>query len=112
MNDPKTKNLLVALAAAVAFAVPGAVFADETPAIAGKSAKVTLADLDINNQAGAEALYARMKRATKEVCGVDNARKVRFTSARSDAWLCYRNTLSAAVRELNNDLITSIHEGK
>ena len=105
-----TKSVL-ALVAAVAIGASGAVMADEADELKGRSEKIAFEDLNVEKESGAHALYRRLQHASKRVCGVEMAKKTRSAGARSDAYRCFRKELTAAVRKVDNELVTRIHEG-
>ena len=70
---------------------------------------VSFADLNIANETGAKLLYARLERASQEVCGVGSHNSVRSLTETKNVRACYEKALSAAVEKLDSELLTSIH---
>ena len=89
--------------------LPGIVFADTE--FKGRTEKVNYSDLNIDKKEGAEALYRRLKQASKRVCGLDSIRVTGGVREISQSRACYRKTLDEAVAEVENEELNSIHEG-
>lgn len=111
MTIRKTGVAILAVLATFAIAFSNAVVAEEGDELRGKAVKVTFEDLNLEKESGAHALYRRLQHATKAACGVDASRKARGAGATSEAFRCYRTTLTASVKKVNNELLTRIHEG-
>jgi UrcA family protein len=94
------KSALIALVAA-AF-VPTATA--ERPAT--QSIKVSYADLDLSREAGAHALLARMKMATRQICGPRPSAKQIGPTVRYET--CSRDAMSGAVASLDQPLVTTL----
>lgn len=107
----KKSNLVNGLAAIVAMGLIGvaANAADEESGLKGRSVKVSFEDLNLEKEQGARVLYRHLRHASKKVCGVGtrNAISVRISL---DALRCYRSTLTAEVKKIDNRLLTKIHE--
>ena len=102
------KTMGVATLAGV-LCLPGVVLADTE--FKGRSEKVEFSDLNIDKKEGAEALYRRLKQASKRVCGLDSIRVAGGVREVSRSRACYRKTLDQAVAELGSEELRSIHEG-
>ena len=89
--------------------LPGAVLADTE--FKGRSEKVNYSDLNIDKKEGVEALYRRLKQASKRVCGLDSLRVSGGVREISRSRACYRETLDEAVAEIESEELSSIHEG-
>ncbi len=74
------------------------------------SVKVSYDDLNINSEAGARVLYARLQSASERVCGVGSILEKGSLSATHGAKTCYLETLDEAVVEIDSDALTSIHK--
>ncbi len=111
MKQSNTFNTFTATLVFVVLGAPALALANTSSGIKESTATVTYADLNLGNQAGAQVLYSRLKRASREVCGVisfQNAGSVsRFRKVRQ----CYRETLTKSVDKIDNDLLTRIHAG-
>ena len=75
------------------------------------SVKVSYADLDIHSSAGAKVLYARLKRASEQVCGSTSYVTTRSLTETSKAKACVREALEASVEKIDSDALEEIHAG-
>lgn len=71
---------------------------------------VSYADLNLKNEAGARVLYSRLRRASRQACGVESYKNAGSISIKADMQRCYRNTLTASVRKIDRDELTKLHE--
>lgn len=71
--------------------------------------KVSYADLNIENKAGAKILYARLQRASQEVCGIGSHDLVRSLTESRKARACYDEALTAAVKKIDSAALKEIH---
>jgi UrcA family protein len=70
------------------------------------SKKVTFSDLNLDTQAGANALYARLRRAAEEVCEPFDSQEL----GRHRVWrMCVDNALASAVTHINKPKVTALH---
>jgi UrcA family protein len=99
MNRP----LLLAAALACALAAPA--FAGEA-----RSIPVQRADLNLQSEAGAEVMLARLERAAERVCGVANGRIDLATHNLGRA--CVEETIANAVDSLDAPLVTALYEDR
>jgi UrcA family protein len=76
------------------------------PAAEAPSVTVRYTDLDLNTPAGVEALYARLRTASRSVCKVGEARALIDAMA---AKSCYRQVLGAAVDDAKLPTLTALH---
>jgi len=67
---------------------------------------VRYADLNLNTPAGVEMLYARLRAASRSVCGVVDAHGLNDAQA---AKSCYREVLEAAVENAHLPTLTALH---
>jgi UrcA family protein len=74
------------------------------------SVKVSYADLNIDNEAGAKVLYWRLQSAAEQVCESGSHLKLGSLAASARAKECYLETLDKAVAEIDHDNLTRIHE--
>ena len=70
---------------------------------------VSYADLDIQNDAGARVLYARLRQASEKVCSVESYREAGSLSRVAKAQQCYAETLEEAVSRIDSDALKKIH---
>ena len=75
------------------------------------SVKVSYADLNIHSEAGAKALYARLKSASERVCDVGSFWEHGSITKFRDAKMCYVEVLSQAVENIDSDALSKIHSG-
>mgnify|MGYP001813056303 CR=1 FL=1 len=75
------------------------------------SVRVSFADLNIHSQAGAKVLYARLKRASEEVCGLDFYTINRSLTQKRIARACYLAALEASVEKVDSDALSEMHDG-
>ena len=65
--------------------------------------KVSYGDLNLATEAGAKALYGRLRHAASRVCTIQG-------SVLMDGWrLCYEKALNSAVASVNEPLIAALH---
>ncbi len=102
------KNLLAVFIVVVLGALPIA-SADASSGLKGVSVKVSYADLKLETKEGANALYWRLKQASKQACDVRGLKVAGSLKRIREARHCYRETLSAAVEKIDNELVTQIH---
>ncbi len=110
MKHTKFAKSVLAIIATVAIDTSGAVLADETDELKGKSVKVSYEDLNVEKESGAHALYRRLQHASKTACGVEPSKRSKTAYATSESYRCYREALAASVRKVNKELVTRIHE--
>jgi UrcA family protein len=109
MKETKMFKGLLATIVIVALGAPAYVTAADKSDLKGFTVKVSYADLNLEKYEGAKALYRRLQQASKQACGVRSFREEGSLRATSEGEKCYRNTLSEAVAEIDNDLVTQIH---
>ena len=109
MKESKLFKSLLAVFIVVVLGAPQIASADARSGLKGVSVKVSYGDLKMEMKEGANALYWRLKQASKQVCDVRGL-KVEGTLKRiRETRQCYRETLSAAVEKIDNELVTQIH---
>ena len=109
MKQSKLAKTMGVATLARVLCLPGVVLADTE--FKGRSEKVEFSDLNIDKKEGAEALYRRLKQASKRVCGLDSIRVAGGVREVSRSRACYRKTLDQAVAELGSEELRSVHEG-
>jgi UrcA family protein len=75
------------------------------------SVKVRYADLNLSTIEGATRLYGRLKRAAREVCGLDYVQPEEQMYSRNGK-ICYDATIAAAVAKVNSPMLSSVHSSK
>lgn len=110
MKESKFAKGVIASVAVLFLSLPiaNANAADE---LKGRSEKVKFADLNLQKEEGAEVLYRRLRHASKRVCGVDSLKNAGGVRVINEQKRCFRQTLDAAVAEIDNDELKKIHEG-
>ncbi len=110
----KASNLIKSLLAtvvAVVLSAPAIASTGESDDLDGVSIIVTFADLNLEKEEGALSLYRRLKQASKQACdyrGLNIAGSVNQMVATRQ---CYLAALSSAVEQIDNDLVTELHNG-
>jgi len=112
MKESKLFKSLVATFVVIVLSGPAVVQAAGTISYFddGK-AVVSYADLNLENEESVRVLYRRLKRASKEACGGGSLRHSRSIIMKSSRLQCYRETLSNAVDNIDNEDLTRIHAG-
>jgi len=72
---------------------------------------VDFADLNIESDAGAKALYRRLESAAEKACDVDDALQTRSLRAHRYSKKCFDAALAEAVDEIDSDKLDEIHQG-
>ena len=72
MKESKLFKSLLAAIVVVALSAPTIASADGKNELKGVSVKVSYADLNLEKQEGAKALYRRLQQASKRACDVDD----------------------------------------
>ena len=108
------KQQYLAASLVLAFAIStisATAIASEEDEIKGRTVKVSYADLNLEKEQGARTLYRRLQHASKKACGVESSKNSGSVRAVSDAYRCYRQTLTAQVNKIDIEILTGIHEG-
>jgi len=109
MKESKLFKSLLATIVVVALGAPAIASAGNVNELEDVSVRVSYADLNVENERGAQSLYRRLKQASKQACdfrGLFNAGSLsRLTETRR----CYQEALSAAVEQIDNEMVTNIH---
>ena len=71
---------------------------------------VSYADLNLENEEGALALYSRLQSASRKACGT-TASEILGTIGQLSFNQCYRDALAEAVAKIDNEHLTRIHSG-
>ena len=112
MKESKLFKSLLATIVVVALGTPAIASAGNTNEVEDVAIRVSYADLNIENERGAQSLYRRLKQASKQACdfhgGLFSAGSLnRLAETRR----CYNEALSAAVELIDNELGTNLHNG-
>ena len=104
------RKTFVAGASALALAVIALPAAAATPSTIDDSRiSVSFADLNIDSEAGARALYGRLQQASASVCNKESLRELGSLAAVAKAEACYNATLDKAVAKIGSDTLAKIH---
>ena len=109
MKESKLFKSLLATIIVVALGAPTVASADAKSDLQGVSVKVSYADLNLEKQAGAKALYRRLQQASKQACDVRGLLNAGSVRRMAETKQCYREALSVAVEKVDNELLTQIH---
>jgi UrcA family protein len=110
MKDSKLCKSLLTIAVIVALGVPTIASAGDRSDLKGVSVKVSYADLNAETKKDALLLYRRLKQASKQVCDYRCFSIAGSAKRMLEVDQCYREALSAAVRQVDNELVTNIHK--
>ena len=110
MNQRKIVQSLISAAAVITISLPLSASAATPSQFEDVSVKVSYKDLNLDSEAGAQSLYSRLKHASKRACNVRSRTVTGSLRAVAEAKRCYNETLEAAVRQIDNDALTRIHE--
>jgi UrcA family protein len=69
---------------------------------------VSFKDLNLNSPEGVAVLYKRIKSAAYDVCGAPD----RYDLSQFKTEICVRDAVSRAIVQVNNPMLTSLHESK
>jgi UrcA family protein len=69
---------------------------------------VSFKDLNLNSPEGVAVLYKRIKSAAYDVCGTPD----RYDLSQFKTEICVRDAVSRAIVQVNNPMLTSLHESK
>ncbi len=111
MKESKLFRSLVATFVVIVLSGPAVVMAGTISYIEVGKASVSYADLNLESEEGVQVLYRRLKRASKGVCGGASSRHGGSVIMKSSRQQCYRETLSNAVDNIDNEDLTRIHAG-
>ena len=109
MKKSKLFKSLLATIVVVALGAPTVASADAKGDLKGVSVKVSYADLNLEKQEGAKALYRRLQQASRQVCDYRGLKILGSIRQLAKAQQCYREALSVAVENLDNERVTEIH---
>lgn len=107
----KTLRLGTTMLVALALLVPLSVNAAAPSRFDDNKVRVSFADLNIQSKAGAEVLYARMRRASIDACGVDSYRQLGSLKRVSIAKQCYEKTMDKFVSRIDSEELKKLHNG-
>ncbi len=111
MKESILVKSLITAAAIFAISAPAAAALGTDKGLDFNAVRVSYADLNLENEAGARVLYSRLQRASKRACGVESYKNAGSIGIKTDMQRCYRSTLTASVEKINREKLTKIHEG-
>lgn len=111
MKESKFAKGVITSVAVLFLSLPIAATANAADELKGRSVKVKFADLNLQKEEGAAALYRRLRQASKRVCGVESIKNSGGVRVVAEQKRCYRETLDAAVAQIDNAELKKIHEG-
>lgn len=109
MKSSKLCQSLVASLLIFVLGAPVIATADDKSDLKGVSMKISYADLNLEKSDGAKTLYRRLQKASRHLCEFRTPRDERSLEVVSAARQCYVNTLAAAVKKIDNELLTQIY---
>ncbi len=109
MKESKLFKSLLATIIVVVLGASTIASADERNQLKGVSVKVSYADLNLEKQEGAKALYRRLQQASKRACDYRGLKIAGSVRRMIETQQCYREALSAAVENIDNERLTQIH---
>ena len=95
---------------AEAFAGPAITLA-VTPNSDSVMATVSYTEENLESEEGVREFYKLLQRASKNVCSGETLQHRRNVIMKSSQLRCYRQSLSNAVSEIDNESLTSFHSG-
>jgi len=111
----KSSNSLVTIVAASIFALalsaPSIAAAEADAGLKGTAKKVSYSDLNLEKEEGATILYQRLQVAARQVCNVRTFTVKGSLQEVAEKNVCYRDTLDAAVSQLDNQHVNKLHAG-
>ena len=109
MKESKLFKSLLATIVVVALGAPSIASAGDKNELKGVSVKVSYADLNLEKEEDAQALYRRLRQASKQACDFRGIRVLGSLKRTAEARRCYREALSATVEQIDNEMVTNIH---
>lgn len=103
------KTLVLAVSSLLLFGVGTTAASASSMKYVVKSITVNYEDLNIQSNAGARTLYARLKQASENVCGVGSIQQLGSISRVSNAKNCYQEALSEAVDNIDSEALSKLH---
>jgi len=110
MKESIVVKSLITAAAIFAISAPAAASLGTDNGLENSAIRVSYADLNLDNAAGAQTLYSRLQRASKQACGVESYKNAGSISVKASMQRCYRNSLTASVEKIDSEELTKIHE--
>ena len=109
MKESKLFKSLLTVVVIVALGVPTIASAGDRSELKGTSVKVSYAALNVETEKDALLLYRRLKQASEQVCDYRRLSSAGSVKRVAEINQCYRDALSGAVKQVDNELVTNIH---
>ena len=105
------KTMVTSIAALVVFGLSASAtaIAAAPSQLSVRSVQVSFADLNINSDEGAQALYTRLQSAAEQACLISNSGSTKPVSVLRDSKACYTSALGNAVARIDSDALKAIH---
>ena len=110
MKESKLLKNLVATFVVLSLGAPALVLANSSSHLEIDTVTVSYADLNLENEAGVQALYGRLQRASNKVCSAASV-QIAGLIQQLQVDQCYRETLAEAVESIDNSNLTRVHAG-
>jgi len=109
MKESKLFKGLLATIIVFALGAPTIASAGDKSELQGVSVKVSYADLNLEKQEGAKALYRRLRQASKQACDYRGLKVAGSIRQAVETQRCYHKALTEAVADLDNEMVTELH---
>ena len=109
MKESKLFKSLLATIVVVALGAPAIASASSMIEVENVAIRVSYADLNVEKEKDAQALYHRLKKASKQACDFHGLRNAGSLNRLAETRRCYKEALSAAVEQIDNEMVTNIH---
>ena len=107
----KFVNIVTACIIALALGAPSVAAAEADAGLKGTAKKVSYSDLNLEKEEGAVVLYQRLQIAARQVCNVRTFTVKGSLREAAERKACYRDTLDAAVSQVDNQYVNRLHAG-
>jgi UrcA family protein len=112
MKESNERKSWILVGTLLAAAVPLPVLASVSEAsLESVRIEVSYADLDLDNVAGIDQLYRRLKSAAAEACGPTSLYSAGSVKQLRSNKTCYRDLLDRAVTQADNEALSRRHSG-
>ena len=110
MNNATLNTIWLSMLLVLFCSIPlGAGAAIKTNETGQRVVSVSIEDLNLNEAQGVAVLFRRLQRASDDVCGSRNRLEAGSLKQRQLNQRCYAETLSKAVRQIDNAELTELH---
>ena len=105
-----SNSIVTASIIALALGAP-LIAAADVDGLEGTTKKVSYAELNLDKEEGAIILYQRLQIAARQVCSVRSLTLKGSLREAAERKACYRDTLEAAVSQIDNQHVNKLHAG-